>query len=60
VLASRDYLVVYTDEEELRSLTPNMDLLGQADRFAVIATAPAKELDFVSRFFAQRKSKKGR
>jgi len=52
VLASRDYLVVYEDEEELRGLAPNMDLLGQSDRFAVIATAPGKDVDFVSRFFA--------
>jgi PhzF family phenazine biosynthesis protein len=52
VLASRDYLVVYTHENELRGLTPNMDLLAKADRFAVIATAPGKDVDFVSRFFA--------
>ena len=51
-LASQDYLVVYASEEELRSLRPNMDVLMQIDRFAVIATAPGKDVDFISRFFA--------
>jgi PhzF family phenazine biosynthesis protein len=52
VLAARDYLVVYATEAELRSLTPDMDTVAKADRFAVIATAPGKDVDFVSRFFA--------
>ena len=52
VLASNDYLVVYASEEEMRGLKPDMALLRQADRFAVIVTAPGKEVDFVSRFFA--------
>jgi PhzF family phenazine biosynthesis protein len=52
VLAARDYLVVYGTEAELRSLKPDMDALSKADRFAVIATAPGKDVDFVSRFFA--------
>src|ERR1700736_5473715 len=51
-LAARDYLVVYATEAELRSLTPDMDALRKTDRFGVIATAPGKDLDFVSRFFA--------
>jgi PhzF family phenazine biosynthesis protein len=52
VLASRDYLVVYETEDEVRSLTPDMTVLSGLDRFAVIATAPGKQADFVSRFFA--------
>jgi len=52
VLAARDYLVVYATEAELRSLKPDMDALAKADRFAVIATAPGKDVDFISRFFA--------
>jgi predicted PhzF superfamily epimerase YddE/YHI9 len=52
VLAARDYLVVYATEAELRSVTPDMDVLRKADRFAVIATAPGKDVDFLSRFFA--------
>jgi PhzF family phenazine biosynthesis protein len=52
VLASRDYLVVYRDEEQVRTLQPDMDLVGGLDRFAVIVTAPGRDCDFVSRFFA--------
>lgn len=52
VLASRDYLVVYHDEEQVRTLQPDMDLVAGVDRFAVIVTAPGRDCDFVSRFFA--------
>ena len=55
VLAARDYFVVYGSEEELRALKPDMAGLMQVDRFAVIATAPGREFDFVSRFFAPAK-----
>jgi PhzF family phenazine biosynthesis protein len=54
VLRSRDLMAVFESEPEVRSLRPNMDLLAQIDAFAVIATAPATEVDFVSRFFAPR------
>jgi predicted PhzF superfamily epimerase YddE/YHI9 len=46
---------VYRSEEELRALRPNMSGLMDIDRFAVIATAPGLEVDFVSRFFAPSK-----
>jgi predicted PhzF superfamily epimerase YddE/YHI9 len=52
VLAARDYLAVYRTEDEVRGLKPDMERLAQADRFAVIATAPGRDVDFVSRFFA--------
>lgn len=52
VLAARDYLVVYATEEEVREITPQMDKLADIDRFAVIITAPGRDCDFVSRFFA--------
>ena len=55
VLAARDYFVVYGSEEELRALQPNMFELMKIDRFAVITTAPGREADFVSRFFAPAK-----
>jgi len=55
VLAARDYLVVYGSEEEVRALRPDMAALMKIDRFAVIATAPGREADFVSRFFAPAK-----
>ena len=55
VLAARDYFVVYGSEEELRALKPDMAGLMNIDRFAIIATAPGRDSDFVSRFFAPAK-----
>ena len=55
ILAARDYLVVYSSEDQVRTLQPNMELLSEIDRFAVIVTAPGKDVDFVSRFFAPAK-----
>ena len=55
VLCARDYLVIYPSEEDVRALQPNMALLLEIDRSAVIVTAPGKEVDFVSRFFAPAK-----
>ena len=55
VLAARDYFVVYATEEELRALKPDMQALMNVDRFAVVATAPGTDSDFVSRFFAPSK-----
>jgi PhzF family phenazine biosynthesis protein len=52
VLAARDYLALYESEDEVRSLNPDMQKLSGLDRFAVIASAPGRHGDFVSRFFA--------
>jgi len=52
ILASRDYMVVYRTEQEIRGLQPDFEKLKALDRFAVIATAPGSDCDFVSRFFA--------
>jgi predicted PhzF superfamily epimerase YddE/YHI9 len=55
ILAARDYLVVYESEEEVRALRPDMARVASTDRFAVIVTAPGRQSDFVSRFFAPAK-----
>lgn len=55
ILAARDYLVRYGSAEEVLALTPDMEALKRIDRFAFIATAPGKDCDFVSRFFAPGK-----
>jgi PhzF family phenazine biosynthesis protein len=55
VLAARDCLVCYQSEEEVRSLSPDMEALKKIDCFAFIVTAPGIECDFVSRFFAPAK-----
>jgi len=51
-LASRDYLAVYENEDEVRGLRPDMARVAALDRMGVIATAPGRDCDFVSRFFA--------
>lgn len=55
ILAARDYLVRYRTDEEVRELAPDMAALKKLSRFAVIATAPGTDCDFVSRFFAPAK-----
>lgn len=54
VLRSRDYLVVYESEDQIKSIVPHMDLLLKIDGLGVIVTAPGGEADFVSRFFAPK------
>ena len=50
---SRDLLLVVNDEETVRNLKPDMELLAQLPNcFGVIVTAQGDEVDFVSRFFA--------
>ena len=52
VLGNRDYFCVFKIEDDVRALKPDMYRLRNIDRFAVIATAPGTDCDFVSRFFA--------
>ncbi len=52
VLRSRDYLMVYETEDEVRGLKPNFGELLNIDTHAVIVTAKGGNCDFVSRFFA--------
>jgi PhzF family phenazine biosynthesis protein len=49
---SRDVLAVFESEDEVRAMKPDFERLSKVNTFAVIATAPGKEADFVSRFFA--------
>lgn len=51
VLAASDYVAVYRSEEDIRALTPDFARLATLDRRGVIATAPGREVDFVSRRF---------
>ena len=52
VLRSRDYFVVYDSEAEVRSLSPDINLLTKLDCLGIIVTAAGDDCDFVSRFFA--------
>lgn len=49
---TRDFLAIFRDEEEIRSLKPDPALLARLDCLGVICTAPGTDCDFVSRFFA--------
>jgi PhzF family phenazine biosynthesis protein len=54
VWESHDLMAVYDSEDDVRRLVPAMDRVAALDAFAVIATAPGRAADFVSRFFAPR------
>jgi PhzF family phenazine biosynthesis protein len=47
-----DYLLVYKNEQDIRTISPNFHLLSQIKARGTIITAPGKTSDFVSRFFA--------
>lgn len=51
---ARDLMLLVADEAEIRSPQPDTTRVAALDAFAVIATAPGREVDFVSRFFAPR------
>ena len=55
MLAARDYLCVFGNEDEVLALKPDMAQVAALERFAMIVTAPGKDCDFVSRFFAPSK-----
>ena len=52
VLKSRDYMLVYDSEDEIKAIKPNLEALSKIDAHAVIVTARGDNSDFVSRFFA--------
>ncbi|HEY1599368.1 MAG TPA: PhzF family phenazine biosynthesis protein [Pirellulales bacterium] len=52
VLKSRDFLAVYASEDAIRELQPDFSVLKRLPSLGVIVTAPGKNVDFVSRFFA--------
>ena len=53
-LAAADYVCVFETEESIRALTPNFGKLSELDLRGVIVTAPGRDVDFVSRFFAPK------
>ena len=50
----RDAVAVFENEEDIKSMTPNMEKIEKLDYAAVIITAPGKDVDFVSRNFAPK------
>lgn len=49
---ARDLMAVLGDEAEVRSLAPDLAAVKELDAGGLIVTAPGREADFVSRFFA--------
>ncbi|MGI9547604.1 MAG: PhzF family phenazine biosynthesis protein [Flavobacteriaceae bacterium] len=47
-----DYMLVYKGQEDIESMKPDFLALNKVDARGVIVTAPGREVDFVSRFFA--------
>lgn len=52
VYKARDFLAVFENEDQVRSLVPDLSRLAQLDCLGIIVTAPGRTVDFVSRFFA--------
>jgi PhzF family phenazine biosynthesis protein len=52
VLGAKMYLAVYESEGEVAALTPDLGALTEIDRDGVIVSAPGRDCDFVSRYFA--------
>lgn len=51
ILKSNYYLLVFDNEDTVRQLKPNFDVIQKMDLWGMIVTAPSKQYDFVSRFF---------
>ncbi len=51
VLSAMDWLAVFEHAEEVATLAPDMARVAALGRRGVIATAPGRDCDFVSRFF---------
>jgi len=49
-----DLMFVFKNQKEIENLKPDFSFLKTLEMRGIIATAPSKEYDFVSRFFAPR------
>ncbi|MEE2770763.1 MAG: PhzF family phenazine biosynthesis protein [Bacteroidota bacterium] len=47
-----DYMFIFKTEESIRNISPNLSAIASLDARGLIASAPGKKVDFVSRFFA--------
>ncbi|MBM4430928.1 MAG: PhzF family phenazine biosynthesis protein [Chloroflexi bacterium] len=52
VLRSRDYFALFASAQEVAELRPDFSWLEKLECTGIIVTAPGKQVDFVSRFFA--------
>ena len=51
---SFDDIAIFKTQEEITSISPKFNLLKQLPNKGLIITAPGKNVDFVSRFFAPK------
>jgi len=54
VHAAGDLMAVFDDEEQIAAMRPDSAAIAALEAFAVAVTAPGREADFVSRFFAPK------
>lgn len=54
VLSDYDYIAVFENEDDVKSISPDYGRLAALDLRAVVATAPGLHYDFVSRVFAPK------
>ena len=54
VLSAMDYFAVYEDEDVIYSIKPDYVQLEKLDLRGSVVTAPGRDVDFVSRFFAPK------
>lgn len=47
-----DYLLIYDTEDEIKHLSPNLEMISKLGGRGVIVSAKGDKVDFVSRFFA--------
>ena len=47
-----DYLAIFEDEETIRSISPNIEVLSSIETRGIIISSQGIDVDFVSRFFA--------
>jgi PhzF family phenazine biosynthesis protein len=47
-----DYMLVYSSPEEIETMKPDMGRVARVAARGIIVTAPGRDVDFVSRFFA--------
>jgi PhzF family phenazine biosynthesis protein len=51
-LGRNDMMLVYENEDQIREMNPNFEMISKIPTRGIMVTAPGIEVDFVSRFFA--------
>uniref|UniRef100_A0A0K2UDH4 Uncharacterized protein n=1 Tax=Lepeophtheirus salmonis TaxID=72036 RepID=A0A0K2UDH4_LEPSM len=51
IYTSRDLILIYEKEEQIRNMKPNLDILKNLPYLCTVISAPGQNVDFVSRVF---------